>query len=78
MPKFSIVIPTVDRPQILKAVLVAALDMAPANCEIVVSDNYSDNETARALSGFSDRRLRIIRTAFHIRSLGMDLDAVEW
>jgi len=63
MPKFSIVLPTVDRPQILKAVLVAALDMAPANCEIVVSDNYSDDETARALNGFSDRRLRIIRTS---------------
>lgn len=62
MPRYSIVLPTVDRPEILRATLTAALAIPRQDIEFVVSDNHSDQRTADVLSGFADARLRVLRT----------------
>ncbi len=62
MPRYSIVITTVDRPQILSAALSSFLAFERDDIEILVSDNYSDERTAKVIAGFDDPRLRKFRT----------------
>ena len=63
MPRFSIVLPTVDRPDILNAALKSTLSIPRTDLEVVVSDNFSDTRTVEILSSFTDPRLRVLRTS---------------
>ncbi|MEM8811167.1 MAG: glycosyltransferase [Pseudomonadota bacterium] len=62
MPRYSIVITTVDRPAILKDCLAATLALERSDIEVLVSDNFSDERTAAVIEGFQDQRLRKFRT----------------
>lgn len=62
MPRYSIVITTVDRPDILRACLASALALARDDLEILVSDNFSDARTQTVIDEFDDPRLRTFRT----------------
>ena len=62
MPRYSIAVTTVDRPQVLEASLAALLALPRDDIEIVVSDNYSDARTQEVLTHFDDPRLRTLRT----------------
>jgi len=63
-PKFSIVIPTVDRHQLLEKTIAACLLCRYPNLEVLVSDNFSAPDTARVVERFSaDSRVRYVRTA---------------
>jgi hypothetical protein len=62
MPRYSIVIPTVDRPNILRETLAATLAQPRDDIEVLVSDNFSDPRTQAVLDTFDDPRLRKFRT----------------
>ena len=61
-PFFSIVIPTCDRPQLLRYTLKAALSIDYDDYEVVVSDNFSGPETRELIEKADDSRLRYVRT----------------
>lgn len=64
LPRFSIVIPTVDRHELLEKTIAACLLSTYPNLEVLVSDNFSTPETARVVEGFrADSRVRYVRTA---------------
>ena len=62
MPRFSIVMPTRNRAQLLQYALQSALDQPQADLEIVVSDNDSRDDTPAVARRFGDRRIRYVRT----------------
>jgi len=62
MPRFSIVMPTRNRGQLLQYALQSALDQPTADLEIVVSDNDSHDDTPAVARRFGDPRVRYVRT----------------
>lgn len=62
-PKISIIVPTCDRPNLLDGTLRGLLLADYADCEVLVSDNFSDPRTRAVVDAISDPRLRYIRTA---------------
>lgn len=63
LPRFSIVIPTVDRHELLEKTIAACLLSPYPNLEVLVSDNFSTPETVRVVEGFrADSRVRYVRT----------------
>jgi glycosyltransferase involved in cell wall biosynthesis len=62
MPRFSVVIPTRDRPQLLTDAINSVLLQDFDDWELVVSDNSTNTDTSKVLDSFRDEgRLRIIR-----------------
>jgi glycosyltransferase involved in cell wall biosynthesis len=59
-PLLSVVIPTRERPETLEYTLRTALDQSSQNFEVIVSDNFSQDNTAEVVRGFSDPRIRLI------------------
>jgi len=63
LPKFSVVIPTVDRHELLEKTIAGCLLSSYPNLEVLVSDNYSTPETAKVVESFlSDPRVHYVRT----------------
>ena len=63
MPRVSIVIPTRNRPHLLKVALESALRQTCQDFEILISDNYCGSEATRQVyEAFHDARLRYVRT----------------
>jgi len=62
MPKVSIVLPTRERPDLLKFALASALKQDYEDFEIVVSDNYSGSQTRQVVESFQSPRVRYFRT----------------
>ncbi len=58
--KYSIVIPTRNRAEYLYYAIRSVLDSTRTDIELVVSNNFSSDETARILSEINDCRLRVI------------------
>jgi glycosyltransferase involved in cell wall biosynthesis len=61
-PFLSIVIPTRERSATLKFTLKTALDQTDGDYEIVVSDNFSQDETERVVLEFQDPRIKYVNT----------------
>jgi len=61
-PRFSIVVPTRERANTLWYTLKSVLSQDYDNCEIIVSDNCSGDETHNVVKSFTDRRLKYLRT----------------
>lgn len=70
MPKpfFSIVIPTRNRAHIVKRAVQSILDQTFGDFEIIVGNNFSTDDTRKAIQGFRDERVRYFETE---KSLGM-------
>jgi len=66
IPKLTIVIPTVNRCQLLKRAVESALAQTSNDIEIIVSDNGSTDATSEVLSAFDDPRLRVLHRAVTI------------
>lgn len=66
MPDLSILVPTYNRSEYLKECLESLLSTT-TDCEIVVSDNASTDDTPSLVESFSDPRIRYIR---HETNLG--------
>jgi glycosyltransferase involved in cell wall biosynthesis len=62
MPRYSIVVTTVDRPDVLRESLAATLSSKRTDIEVLVSDNFSDARTQAVIDSFDDPRLRKFRT----------------
>ena len=56
----SVIIPTRERAETLPYTLRTALDQSSRNFEVIVSDNFSQDNTAEVVRSFSDPRLRLI------------------
>jgi len=67
-PKITVIVPTRDRCDTLVATLRTCLDQNYEHCEIIVSDNLSEDGTKEHVASLHDSRLRYIRTD---RRLGM-------
>jgi hypothetical protein len=61
-PRFSIVIPTRNRPRTLEYALQTCLAQQFDSYEVVVSDNHSSPETRTVVEACRDRRVRYART----------------
>jgi len=62
MPRFTLVIPTTDRPSLLPAAVRAALASTFDDIEVIVSDNFSRLPATHVLGELRDARVRCIRT----------------
>ena len=60
--KISIIIPTRERAQYLYYALQTALEIKDENIEIIVSDNFSDDNTKEIVNSFSDNRIKYTNT----------------
>ena len=61
-PIFSIVIPTRDRPNLLRDAIKSALEQEFDDYEIIVSDNSTNSETEKVVSEFQSKKLKYFRT----------------
>jgi glycosyltransferase involved in cell wall biosynthesis len=59
-PLLSVIIPTRERAETLRYTLGTALDQSSRNFEVIVSDNFSQDDTAQVVKSFPDPRLRLI------------------
>lgn len=61
-PKFSILLPTRNRSHLAQHAIRSVLGQSEKDFELVISDNSSNDETAKVVKGFSDHRIRYFRT----------------
>ncbi len=61
LPLVSVVIPTFNRPDLLRIALKSALDQSYRNIEVIVQDNAGEKDARAAVSGLPDPRVRYIR-----------------
>jgi glycosyltransferase involved in cell wall biosynthesis len=61
-PRISVVIPTRERCDTLVSTLQTCVDQDYDNCEIIVSDNFSQDETRAVVNAVRDPRVRYINT----------------
>ena len=62
MPKFSIIVPTKNRSKYLHYTLKSIVEQNFNDFEIVVSDNFSHDETKEIVDKFKDPRIKYFRT----------------
>jgi glycosyltransferase involved in cell wall biosynthesis len=58
LPFFTVVIPTYNRPDLLKAAIQSVIDQTYENFELIVVDDASSNTTQNIVSSFADKRIR--------------------
>ncbi len=63
---FSIIIPTRDRPHLLKDAINSALNQEFDDYEVVVSDNSSNDESKKIVLNFDSKRLKYYRTPYPV------------
>jgi glycosyltransferase involved in cell wall biosynthesis len=61
-PLITVVIPTRERCETLKFALETAINQATNNYEIVVSDNFSQDDTKKVVDSFNDPRVKYVNT----------------
>ncbi len=64
-PLFSILIPTFNRRDLVAYAINSVLNQTFDDFEIIVCDNFSTDDTAEVVRGFTDARLRYLRTPEH-------------
>lgn len=62
MPKVSIVIPTLNRARLLQYALKSAVNQDYKNLEIVICDDYSEDNTKEVVESFNNQNIIYIRT----------------
>lgn len=65
-PFFSIVIPTYNRCEFLKATIAITLKQTFKDFELIISDNASTDETPQVVKSFKDKRIRYYRNKINI------------
>jgi glycosyltransferase involved in cell wall biosynthesis len=61
-PRFTVVIPTRERPDTLRSALQTCLVQDYPDWEIIVSDNFSDDDTQQVVEAAHDDRVRYVNT----------------
>ena len=65
-PRFSIVIPTYNREDLVGYTIQSVLNQTIADFEIIVCDNCSTDETAKVVRQYSDYRVKYVKTPRHM------------
>src|SRR5262245_62032581 len=65
-PRFSIVIPTFNRSHLFPHAVRSVLNQTFEDFEVIVSDNCSTDDTAKAARQFADPRFKYVRTPRHM------------
>lgn len=60
VPKFTVVVPTRERCDVLGKTLKTVLAQDYEQLEVIVSDNHSSDRTREVVAGFNDRRVRYV------------------
>ena len=61
-PLISIVIPTYNRADLIGQAIQSILEQSYKNCELIVVDNYSDDNTKEVIAAFNDERILMLST----------------
>jgi glycosyltransferase involved in cell wall biosynthesis len=83
VPQISIVMSTYNRADVLPQALASALGQQDVDFELIVVNNGSPDDTAAALAGMSDRRLRVVTNPTSLgptggRNSGLDRARGRW
>ncbi len=83
MPDVSVVVPTRNRPHLLRLSLFSALRQRGADVEVIVVDDASTDDTAAMVSNVADRRVRLLRQTSRggvsaTRNRGIEEASGEW
>lgn len=65
-PKLTVVVPTRERADTLVHTLRTLVEQDYSDCEIIVSDNYSQDNTKQIVDTFADSRLQYINTGSRV------------
>lgn len=65
-PRFSIVIPTYNREDLVGYTIQSVLNQTFGDFEIIVCDNCSTDDTAKVVRQYSDARVKYVRTPRHM------------
>lgn len=68
--KFTIIIPTKNRSETLKWALKTCVTQDYENLEIIISDNFSQDDTREVVDSFNDNRIKYINTGKQISVTG--------
>src|SRR5260221_3430582 len=60
--KFTIIIPTRNRADVLEWALKTCVEQEYENLEIIISDNYSEDHTKEVVSSYHDKRIKYYNT----------------
>jgi teichuronic acid biosynthesis glycosyltransferase TuaG len=77
-PLVSVVIPTYNHAQFLRAAIQSVIDQTFSDWEAVVVNNYSEDDTVQIVASFNDARIRLVNFRNHgviaaSRNYGMGL-----
>lgn len=61
-PFFSVVMPTRNRAKLLPTAIESVLQQDFEDFELIISDNFSEDNTQEVVSSFDDRRIRYVKT----------------
>ena len=64
--KFTIIIPTRNRADVLEWALKTCITQEYKNLEIIVSDNYSEDRTREVVSSYNDKRIKYFNTGLRL------------
>src|SRR5262245_27424846 len=83
MEAVTVVIPTRNRPDLLRLTLTSVLRQRDVELHAIVVDDASTEEIASVVSGFGDRRVRLVRQAVSngvsaARNMGLSEVTTEW
>ncbi len=76
-PLVSIITPTYNRPEYLKAALTSAVEQTYANIEIIVSDNCSPENPQSIIESFNDSRIRFFRNQSNLGMFANTMNAFK-
>lgn len=60
-PLVSVIIPTYNHAQYLAKAIRSVLDQSYANLEVIIVDNFSEDETDKVVASFSDKRITYLK-----------------
>jgi glycosyltransferase involved in cell wall biosynthesis len=83
MDAATVVIPTKDRPDLLRLTLTSVLRQREVDLHVIVVDDGSTVDTAGAVSSFADTRIKFVhlptsKGVSHARNLGLSESTTEW
>ena len=76
-PLVSIITPTYNRPEYLKAALTSAVQQTYQNIEIIVSDNCSPENPQPLIESFKDSRIRFFRNQSNLGMFANTMNAFK-
>jgi glycosyl transferase family 2 len=65
-PLFSVIVPTYNRSDLVRLAIETILKQTFQDFEVVVSDNWSEDDTIEVVQGFGDARIRCVRPPQHL------------